>query len=83
MEVEQLCEIGVLKKVNHSEWGAPTFTIPKKDQSVRFITNFQELNKRIKRKPFHIPKIQDLLLTEARRLYVCFKSGLKYGVLPY
>ena len=61
-EVDRLCNIGVLKKVNRSEWAAPTFLIPKKDQSVRFINDFRELNKRIKRKPFPIPKIQDMLL---------------------
>jgi hypothetical protein len=61
-EVERLCKIGVLKKVNRSEWAAPTFIIPKKDGSVRFISDFRELNKRIKRKPYPIPKIQDLLL---------------------
>ena len=61
-EVERLCEIGVLKKVNRSEWAAPTFIIPKKDGSVRFISDFRELNKRIRRKPFPIPHIQDMLL---------------------
>ena len=61
-EVERLCEVGVLRKINRSEWAAPTFLIPKKDRSVRFISDFRELNKRIKRKPFPIPKIQDLLL---------------------
>ena len=34
----------------------------KKDQTVRFILDFCELNKQIKRKPCPIPKIQDLLL---------------------
>jgi len=48
--------------VNHSEWAAPAFIIPKKDASVRFISDFKELNIRIKQKPFPIPKIQDLLL---------------------
>jgi hypothetical protein len=33
-----------------------------KDGTVRFISDFRQLNKRIKRKPFPIPKIQDLLL---------------------
>ena len=61
-EVERLCKIGVLRKINHSEWGAPTFLIPKKDKTVRFISDFRELNKRIKRKPFPLPKIQDMLL---------------------
>ena len=61
-EVERLCQIGVLKKVNRSEWAAPTFIIPKKDGTVRFISDFRELNKRIKRIPYPIPKIQDLLM---------------------
>ena len=61
-EIERLVRIGVLKRITDSEWGAPNFVIPKKDQTVRFITDFRELNKRIKRKPYPIPKIQDLLL---------------------
>ena len=61
-EVERLCQAGVLRKVNCSEWAAPTFIIPKKDGSVRFISDFRELNKCIRRKPYPIPKIQDLLL---------------------
>jgi hypothetical protein len=40
----------------------PTFITPKKDGSVWFISDFWELNKRIKRKTFPIPKIQDMLL---------------------
>ena len=62
MECERLCEVGVLRKINNSEWGAPCFIIPKKDKTVRFITDFRELNKRILRKPYPIPKIQDLLM---------------------
>ena len=61
-EISRLCQIGVLKKVNHSEWAAPAFVIPKKDGSVRFISDFRELNLRIKRKPYPIPKISDLML---------------------
>jgi hypothetical protein len=61
-EVQRLCELGVLTRINHSEWGAPTFIIPKKDGSVRFISDFRELNKCIKRKPYPIPQIQDILL---------------------
>jgi hypothetical protein len=59
-----LTKAGVLKKVNRSEWAAPTFLIPgpKKDATVRFISDFRELNKRIKQKPYPIPRIQDLLL---------------------
>ena len=61
-EVDRLVEIGVLRRVNNSEWAAPTFIIPKKNKTVHFFSDFRQLNKRIKRKPFPIPKIQDLLL---------------------
>ena len=39
-EVNRLVQIGVLKKVNRSEWAAPTFIIPKKDGTVRFLSDF-------------------------------------------
>ena len=48
IEVERLVKIGVLKKVNRSRWGAPTFIIPKTDETIRFISDFRELNKLIK-----------------------------------
>ena len=47
-EVERLVRIGVLKKVNHSEWGAPCFIIPKKDLTVRFLTDLRNLIKGLK-----------------------------------
>mgnify|MGYP005862040275 CR=1 FL=1 len=40
-EVQCLCNIGVLKRVNRSEWAAPiTFIILKKNGSIRFISDF-------------------------------------------
>jgi hypothetical protein len=60
--LKNLTKAGVLKKVNQSKWAAPTFLIPKKDATDQFISDFHELNKRIKQKPYPIPKIQDLLL---------------------
>ena len=38
-EVQRLCDIGVLKKVNRSEWAAPTFIIPKKDETCLLYTS--------------------------------------------
>ena len=58
-EVNKLVNIGVLIRKNNSESAAPTFIIPKINGTVCFISNFREVNKRIKRKPFPIPKIQD------------------------
>ena len=61
-ELDRLKYLKVIKKVNRSQWGAPTFLIPKKDITVHLISDFRELNKRILRQPYPIPKIQDLLL---------------------
>jgi hypothetical protein len=61
-ELDWLCTLQELKKVNWSRWGVPTFIIPKKKNSVCFISVFLESNKWIKHQPYPIPKIQDLLL---------------------
>jgi hypothetical protein len=60
-EIDRMVKLGVMRKVNRSEWGSPAFTIWKKDGTLRSIADFRELNKRIKRKPFPIPRIQDIL----------------------
>jgi hypothetical protein len=60
-EVQRLVDFGVLRKVNRSEWACPMFTIAKPDKTLRSLADLRELNKRIKRKPFPIPKINDLL----------------------
>ena len=62
VKLDRFFKLGVLKQINDSKWAAPTFIISKKDATVRFISDFRELNKCIKCKPFPIPKIQDLLL---------------------
>ena len=60
-EVNRLVNMDVLKCKNDSEWAVPTFKIPKKNASVCFISVLGELNKRIKRKPFPLQKLQGLL----------------------
>ena len=61
-ELDRLEYLKVIKLGNRYQWGAPTFLIPKKDSTVRFISDFRELNKLILLQPYPIPKIQDLLL---------------------
>jgi hypothetical protein len=50
-----------LKRCSDYEWAAPTFIIPKKNGTVRFISDFRRLNKELKRKPYPIPKIAQML----------------------
>ncbi len=60
-EIKQLCDIGVLEWQPSSQWVLPTFIIPKKDSTVRTISDFRELNMRIVRKPYPIPNISTIL----------------------
>ena len=59
--MKRLCNIGVLAKCNDSEWAAPKFIQPKKTGDVRLLTDFRVLNRYLKRKPYPLPKISDLL----------------------
>ena len=60
-EVERLVSLGVLRQDSDSEWASPTFIIAKKQGTVRVLTDFRKLNKKLVRKPFPIPKISDIM----------------------
>ena len=60
-DVQRLCELGVLKWQPESEWASPLFIVPKQNQTVRFVSDFREVNKRIVKNPFPIPKISTVL----------------------
>ena len=47
-EVDRLIKIGLLKKINNSQWTAPTYIIPKINGIIRFISDFREQNQRKK-----------------------------------
>jgi hypothetical protein len=55
------CQLRVLERQPASEWASPSFIIPKKDQTIHFFSEFREVNKRLVRKPFPIPKISTVL----------------------
>jgi hypothetical protein len=57
-EVERLCQLGVLERQPASEWASPSFM---KDETVRFLSDFWKVNKRLVRKPFPIPKVSTVL----------------------
>jgi hypothetical protein len=65
-EVERLSKPGVLEWQPSSEWALPSFIIPKKDKTVCFLSDFWDVNKRLIRTPFPIPKIS-MVLQEIER----------------
>jgi hypothetical protein len=63
------------------------FTIAKPDKTLRSLADLRELNKRIKRKPFPIPNINDLL-HKIERFYLATLLDLNMvyyhiGLTPY
>jgi hypothetical protein len=58
------------------------FTIAKPDKPLRSLADLRELNKRIKRKPFPIPKINDLL-QKLEGFYVATSLDLNMGYLSH
>jgi hypothetical protein len=60
-EIERLVALEVLKSCSDSEWAAPTFIIPKKNGTVSFISIFRRLKEELKRRPYPIPKIAQML----------------------
>jgi hypothetical protein len=51
----------VLERQQASEWASQSFIIPKKDRTICFLSIFWEVNKRLVRKSFPIPKISMVL----------------------
>jgi hypothetical protein len=68
--MKRLTDIDVFNRSSDSEWAAPTFIQAKNTGDVRILPDFRRLNAQIKREPFTLPKISDLL----RKL-----SGFKYA----
>ena len=79
-ELDCLEKEGVLSKTGRSEWIAGSFIIPKKDGSVRWISDFRALNKAIKRKAYPIPRISDIL---SRRTGYKFLTKLDISMQYY
>ncbi len=60
-EVDRLVKQGVLEWQPASEWASPLFIMPKKIRTGCFLSKFWQVNKRLIRKPFPIPKISMVL----------------------
>ena len=61
-EIKRLENIGVLERANDYRQGAPSFAHPKKNGTLRYISDFRNSKSQIKRKPYPMPKIQEMLL---------------------
>ena len=60
-EIARLVDIGVLEEDYSSEWASPTFAIPKNNGTIRVVSDFRKFNSLLKRHPFPIPEIGDMV----------------------
>ena len=52
-----------MKEANYPEWGASSFAHPKlKTDCIRFLRDFWNLNRQLKRKPYTMSKTCEMLL---------------------
>ncbi len=71
-------QTGGIREAPTSEWALPSFIIPKKDKTVCFLSDFWEVNKRLVRKPFPIPKIS-MVLQEIEGFFYATTLDLNMG----
>jgi hypothetical protein len=81
-------DIGVLEEVYSSEWASlfPSFEIPKKNGTIRVVTDFRKLNLLLKHKLSPISYSKNWIQGHDPfngRVFLCFSIGLKYGLLSH
>ena len=71
---------GTIKRIfKPSWWVGPSFILPKQNGTVRFINDFRELNKMLKRKPYELPRIQHIMNKRKNYTY-CTKIDLSMAL---
>jgi hypothetical protein len=79
-----LVDIRVLEKDYSFEWSSPSFAIPRKNGTIRVVTDFRKLNLLLKRgmSPISYFKVWGHDLFNGR-VYLCFSIGIKYGIFSH
>ncbi|KAE9265706.1 hypothetical protein PR003_g32372, partial [Phytophthora rubi] len=61
-EIQRLLELDVVEQIYGSEAAAPAFFLVKPNGSLRLLVNFRQLNRYLRRSPYYVPKIREILL---------------------
>jgi predicted aspartyl protease len=68
-EIQRLIELDVLEEIYSSETASPAFFIIKPSGLLRLLNDFRHLNKYLKRSPYFVPLIRDILSTLGEAKY--------------
>ena len=60
-DLKRLVEIGVLTPLQPIQYGIPVFIIPKKEVTVRFVTDYLSLNQKLVINPYPLPRIGETM----------------------
>jgi hypothetical protein len=85
-EIVRLVDIGILEEEPDysSEWASPSFAIPKKNGTIRVVTDFKKLNLLLRHNLSPISNSKDWGHEPFNgRVYLCFSIGLKYALLSH
>lgn len=69
-ELDKLVSLDVLETVVNSAWAFPTFLVPKKDNTARFVSDFRLLNQVIVDEMYPLPLIKEVLTRRSGFDYV-------------
>ena len=60
--IKELINDGDLTRTHGgSRWASPTFVVPKLNNRIRIVSEFREVNMLIKRKPYHMPRMHEVI----------------------
>jgi hypothetical protein len=62
-EINRLCDLGALKYQVALEYESPSFIIPKKNGTIRVVSDFSVLNSKLQQVSYPIARIQDILIS--------------------
>jgi len=60
-QIQELCEVGLVRENNDCSWNSPVFVVSKKDHAKRMVVDLRKVNALLKPIIILLPKIDDLL----------------------